>query len=268
MSKVYTDKTNGERVTIIKEDDVYYTIDDGSGNAVRVKKDTFTKRYESSNAIDPEQFLNTKSAIENLAKQLQQLDTNKLQDGGDDKTRIKIKPPVVLSDSQKEHISPVSDNKVDGPKITDAQRQKMIEEFQKKQSDTPQQTFTYVDEDEVIEYELPTPGEDNINTAIPVTNPGVKNEPVQRVDPLQMMFKMFKNNYDVTINLKIEDKIANPQFIAMVMENVEGDAIEYYAKIILEKLLKEPLKLKKEIYEQLKKEIYGEEKQDTPSNET
>lgn len=267
MAKVYTDKTTGDRVTILKEDEIYYTLDDGSGNAVKVKKETFSKRYEMSNTIDPEQFLNTTSTIENLAKQLQQIDTNKIQEGGDDKTRIKIKPPVVLADSQQEHISPTHDNTTEGPKISDVQRQKMIEEFQKKQGELPQKPITYIDDDDnVIEYELGKPGEETVNTAIPVSNPTVKNEPVQRIDPLQMMFKMFKNNYDVTINLKIEDKIANPQFIAMVMENVEGDAIEYYAKIILEKLLKEPLKLKKEIYEQLKREVYGESvESETPS---
>ena len=74
-----------------------------------------------------------------------------------------------------------------------------------------------------------------------------------------MMFKMFKNNYDIKLTFEIEEKIADPAFIKMVMENVEGDAIEYYTKKILDKILKEPLKLKKEIYEQLELEIYGED---------
>jgi type I restriction enzyme S subunit len=37
MSKVYTDKTTGERVSIIKEDDSFFTLEDG----VKIKKETF-----------------------------------------------------------------------------------------------------------------------------------------------------------------------------------------------------------------------------------
>lgn len=264
MSKVYTDKTTGERVSIIKEDDSFFTLEDG----VKIKKESFAKRYEPSGVIDPEEFLNTTSAIENLAKKLMSVDPTKIQDGGDDKTRIKIKPPVVLADSQQEHISPTQNNTVEGPKVSEAQRQKMLEEFAKQQGHQVQQPLTYIDDDDnVIEYEMPqppAPGEPTPQNQ-GIAGPEDKNfagRPIPpRIDPLQMMFNMFKNNYDVTINLKIEDKIANPQFIAMVMENVEGDPIEYYAKIILEKVLKEPLKLKKEIYDQLKKEIYGEQQE-------
>lgn len=253
----YKDKNTGEQVTIIKEDDSFYTLD----NKVRVKKETFEKRYESVGTINPDDFFNPTSAIEKLAKQLQNMDTNQIQERPDDVTRIKYKPPVVISDSQ-HHISPVSDNKVEGPSVNESQRQRMIEEYKKNNPASQQpQKFVYVDDDGAVEYEMPKVGD------ITQQPQAIPQQPLQtfvqpeapKADPMQMMFKMFKNNYDVTINLKFEDKIANPQFIAMVMENVEGDAIEYYSKIILDKILKEPLKLKKEIYDQLKREVYGAE---------
>ena len=79
-----------------------------------------------------------------------------------------------------------------------------------------------------------------------------------KVDPIQMMFKMFKNNYPVKLNVEIEENIPNPTFIGMVQENVEADAVEYYANLISEKLLKDPTKLKTEIYNQLKSIINKE----------
>ena len=62
--------------------------------------------------------------------------------------------------------------------------------------------------------------------------------PESKVDPIQMMFKMFKNNYPVKLNVEIEENIPNPTFIGMVQENVEADAVEYYAKVISDKILK------------------------------
>jgi len=92
-----------------------------------------------------------------------------------------------------------------------------------------------------------------LNGDKPITK---KVEP--KVDPIQMMFKMFKSNYPVKINLEIEENIPNPTFIGMVQENVDADAVEYYANLISEKMLKDPTKLKNEIYKQLKKIINNE----------
>jgi hypothetical protein len=69
---------------------------------------------------------------------------------------------------------------------------------------------------------------------------------------------MYKNNYPVKLNVIIEENIPNPTFIGMVQENVEADAVEYYANLISDKLLKDPSKLKTEIYNQLKSIINKE----------
>jgi len=69
---------------------------------------------------------------------------------------------------------------------------------------------------------------------------------------------MFKNNYPVKLSVEIEENIPNPTFIGMVQENVEADAVEYYANLISDKLLKDPTKLKTEIYNQLKRIINKE----------
>ena len=94
-----------------------------------------------------------------------------------------------------------------------------------------------------------------LNGDKPITK---KIEQKPAVDPIQMMFKMFKSNYPVKLNLEIEENIPNPTFIGMVQENVEADAVEYYANLISDKLLNDPAKLKIEIYNQLKSIINKE----------
>lgn len=56
----------------------------------------------------------------------------------------------------------------------------------------------------------------------------------------------------------MKEKIPNPQFIGMVQENVEADAIEYYANLMSKKILSDPNMLKDEIYKQLKSIINTE----------
>lgn len=259
MANTYVNKQTGEKVKIVKEESAFYTLDDG----VKIKKETFSKRYDQSGEIDPMEFLNPTSALENMAQQIQQVDPNQVVNEPEHSTRIKMKPSEVLADNSREQINPV-DNTDGGIQISEAKRKQMIDEYNlKKELGEPNLTapsFTnesHQTEDGYIEYEMPNEGEGRIKqTSGPQPN---TSQPTPQMDPLQMMFKMFKNNYEVKLTFEIDEKIADPAFIGMVMENVEGDAIEYYTKKILNKILKEPLKLKKEIYSQLELEIYGED---------
>lgn len=259
----FVNKQTGEKVRIVKEDAAFYTLDDG----VKIKKETFTKRYTQTEEIDPNDFFSPRSAIEKLAQDLKSIDPSKVQEDGSG-ARIKMKPPTVLQDNSREQINPVN-NTSEGIKISEAQKQRMIEEWRLKQelgeqtqppsfmneSTQPTQDTGY------IEYEMPGQGGGSMRQINQPTQPTSQvNTPTQpQMDPMQMMFKMFKNNYEVKIQLEFDEKIADPQFIQMIMENVEGDAVEYYTKIMMDKIIKNPLKLKKEIYRQLKIEIFGEE---------
>jgi hypothetical protein len=68
----------------------------------------------------------------------------------------------------------------------------------------------------------------------------------------------FKKNYDVSINLEVNEKIVEPNFLKMVSDNVNDDIIEWYAGQFVDKILYDPDKLKEEIYNQLYFEVYGE----------
>lgn len=251
-NNVYTDKVTGEQVTIINEDVNFYELN----NKVRIKKDVFAKKYEQKTEIDPNSFFSNQYAsadpLMNLANQIKNLDSSMISDIPDAGTKIKYTPPVVLSDNS------MSQTEVKQPQIeesvilTPEQKKSMLEEWRKTQpgAQIPQvQNKNWDDEDDILLNGIKT---DNISESKIYK----KEEPM--VDPIQMMFKMFKNNYPVKLNIEIEENIPNPTFIGMVQENVEADAVEYYAKVISDRLLKDPEKLKTEIYNQLKSIINKE----------
>jgi hypothetical protein len=239
MSEVYIDKSTGENVKIINEDTNFYTLD----NSVRIKKEIFSKKYEQKVEIDPDSFFQKKNIANdpllNLANQIKNLDSSKVPDGGGGAS-VKYTPPVVLADNS------VSQTKINTPQLeeninlTPEQKKAMLEEWRKTQpgAQIPEIQNRDWEDDERF-----------LNGDKPITPP---KPPEPKVDPIQMMFKMFKNNYPVKLNVEIEENIPNPTFIGMVQENVEADAVEYYAKVISDKLLKDPTKLKDEIYKQLK----------------
>jgi hypothetical protein len=175
----------------------------------------------------------------NLANQIKNLDTSKVAEsaGG---ASVKYTPPVVLADNSVSQTKINTSQLEDNINLTPEQKRIMLEEWRKTHpgAQIPEIQNRDWEDDERF-----------LNGDKPITPP---KPPEPKVDPIQMMFKMFKNNYPVKLNVEIEENIPNPTFIGMVQENVEADAVEYYAKVISDKLLKDPTKLKDEIYKQLK----------------
>jgi hypothetical protein len=239
-NNVYVDKNTGEKVQILNEEPTFYVLD----NSVRIKKEVFAKKYEQTAEIDPDSFFAPKyttDPLANIANQIKSLDPYKVNESSQG-TQVKYTPPVVLSDNSMSQ-SVVKQAQIEEQiHLTPEQKKAMLEEWRKTQpgAQIP----------EVQERNWDAEDDRFLNGDKPIIVKPKVEEP--KVDPLQMMFKMFKNNYPVTINLKIEEKIPNPTFIGMVQENVEGDAIEYYANLISDKFLSDPSKLKTEIYNQLK----------------
>ena len=67
-------------------------------------------------------------------------------------------------------------------------------------------------------------------------NPTPNYQPT--IDPINMMFSTFKRSHEVTFNFEFKDKIANPEFIKMMMENMDGDIVGYYKKMIVDNIMK------------------------------
>jgi hypothetical protein len=84
----------------------------------------------------------------------------------------------------------------------------------------------------------------------------------QMTDPSEMMFKTFKRNHEIQINVSFKEKIGKPEFIKMMMENMEGDIVGYYKKLIVDDIMNNFKVIEDEVEKQIKEEIFGvDEKQ-------
>jgi len=79
----------------------------------------------------------------------------------------------------------------------------------------------------------------------------------KELDPSEIMFKTFKRNHDISINLTIKDKIGKPEFVRMMMENIEGDIIKYYKTLIMNNIMNNIKYIENEVEKNLKYEIFG-----------
>lgn len=247
---VYVDKLTGEQVTIVNENDTFYVLD----NSVSIKKDIFFKRFEKDGGIvDANSFFSSKSTNDpllNVAQQILNMDTTKISDIQSPPTVRFVEKPMVFADSSMSQAT-IKQPQMEAPiQLSKEQRDAMLEQFRNSMEGAKipivQQKYNNYDDDDEI---LLNGTQNNVN------NVAVQKEPI---NPLETMFKMFKNNYTVELKLNFEEKIPNPQFIGMVQENVEADAIEYYANLISKKILSDPNILKNEIYKQLKSIINTE----------
>ena len=80
---------------------------------------------------------------------------------------------------------------------------------------------------------------------------------VQAEDPTTALFKKFRRNHSITLNLKIKDKISKPDFIKVMADGLEGDIIQFYTDDIFATFLKNTEGIKIEIYNQIHKNVYG-----------
>jgi hypothetical protein len=243
MSNVFIDKSTGEEVSILSEDVNFLVLN----NNIRIKKDVFYKKFEEKSQIDPNSFFSQQYSASdpllNLANKLKSLDTSKIVDEGTG-TKVKYNPPVTLSDSSQPY-KPVQPQTEESITLTPDQKRAMLEEWRRTQ---PGAQIPEVQKEDWADDERFLNGD----------KPILQKAPEVKSNPIEMMFKMFKNNYLVKLNISIEENIPSPNFISIIQENVETDAIEYYANLISSKLLKDPEKLKTEIYNQLKSTINKE----------
>lgn len=88
-------------------------------------------------------------------------------------------------------------------------------------------------------------------------NPTPNYQPT--IDPIKMMFSTFKRNHEVTFNFEFKDKIANPEFIKMMMENMDGDIVGYYKKMIVDNIMKNLHIIENVVENELKELLITEE---------
>jgi hypothetical protein len=76
-------------------------------------------------------------------------------------------------------------------------------------------------------------------------------------NPAEAMFKTFKRNHEIQINVVFKEKIGKPEFIKMMMENMEGDIVGYYKKLIVDDIMNNFKTIEDEVEKQIKEEIFG-----------
>jgi hypothetical protein len=265
-SNVYVDKASGEKVSIINDNADFYVLN----NSVSIKKDVFARKYEPQVEVDPNSFFNNSNystdPLLNIANQIRNIDSSKINESQASGAHVKYTPPVILADTSLPPGGVIRQPQMEGQIVLSAQEKRaMLEQYNREhpnaQMPIPEAKDWDQEEERLLNGEVENP-QDPFAIQAQESRPRPPKpetfKPEPKVDPMQMMFKMFKSNYPVTLNVEIKENIPNPTFIGMIQENVETDAIEYYAKLISDKLLKDPEKLKTEVYNQLKSIINKE----------
>ena len=250
-NNVYVDKSTGEQVSIISDNADFYVLN----NSVSIKKDVFSRKYEQQVEVDPNNFFSTNYSTDpllNIANQIRNIDSSRVPENQGGASVNFIQQPIVLRDtSLPEGV--VKQPQMEGEiKLSKEEKAAMLAQWKQNMpgAQIPEQKNWDEEEEKLLNGEVDNP-QDPFAIQAQASRPRpLKPEP--KVDPMQMMFKMFKSNYPVKLNVTIEENIPNPSFIGMIQENVETDAIEYYSKLISDKLLKDPDKLKNDVYKQLK----------------
>lgn len=299
MSQFYKkDDAQRKIVTIVDEQDIFYQLSDGQ----MIKKDIFNKYYlpfvskqntninnpplNESSEIDPVSFFNTPSVKQDVIQKIKNTDTSNIPD-------VKMPPQVVnkpidnLPNQQMVNesiVKQVEDLPIPNNTNTDVSQYKVYDndddayqDFIKKNQHPPiQQPPTPTPKplseiDQLFEDEKMAFGEEEAIKRRDIRlkkNPVVQRQTTEQTqsnhqfDPSEMMFKSFKRNHPISVTIKFEDKIGNPDFVKMMMENMDGDIVGYYKKIIMNNIINNIKHVEDEVERCIKLEIFGEEPED------
>ena len=80
-----------------------------------------------------------------------------------------------------------------------------------------------------------------------------------QLDPNEMVFSTFKRKHDISVNIEFKDKIGKPEFVKMMVENMEGDIVQYYKKIIINNIYTNIKIIEEQVEKQIIKEIFGDD---------
>jgi len=86
-----------------------------------------------------------------------------------------------------------------------------------------------------------------------------QHTPQSNISPIELMFSTFKRKHPITINVEFQDMIGEPDFVKLMVENMDGDIVGYYKKKVMENIMKDLSKIEKAVEETIKSEIFGDE---------
>jgi hypothetical protein len=258
MSQKYFSVTKPDSiVTIVNDLDTFYQLSDGN----MIKKDSFENKYqpvlegfekehkgfnfnpESSDTLDPTAFFNSGSIPTDEITKIKSVDTTKVPDA--------YIPPVVKKvDENNQSIQPVQNTQVQNNIPQQPAVDPMIEI--NSQYDNELMVFGQA-EAELRKAKRLNRLYPNNTQKLPTPPPAQQPQ----INPVDMMFSTFKRNFDISFNIEFTDKIGNPEFIKLMMENMDGDIIGYYKKLIMENIQNNIYKIEQEVENTLQLTIFG-----------
>jgi hypothetical protein len=270
--KFFNVKNPTETVTIIAEQSNFYQLSDG----IMIKKELFSDKYQpvlpgfeneinenvqpfaqpftqqqNNEKIDPNSFFKTNaikldsSEINNIKN----IDTSKVVEQNERTTIVKDTTQSIKS---LQNISPQPQPIINENKDTELENINRLFDDEKMVYGENEATLR---RNKRLQRLLPPEQQqqqhiDNQQIKIPEQ----KSRPIQ--DPLQMMISTFKKVHEITFNFEFKDKIANPEFIKLMMQNMDGDIISYYKQMVMNNILTN-VKTIEDIVEQTLKEEIG-----------
>jgi hypothetical protein len=269
QNKRFQSNETQEIVTISGDNGVFYNLSNGAN----IKKDIFFQKY--SEMVDPSSFFQQQSAagLSSLAEQMRNVDSSKAMDGDLGGPQVKYRQEAVSEQlqappeyremlmrkfQQEQQNKDLSQYRVfenDDDAAADfekRQKQQQVTQFQQRQrppdpyNQPPQQPQQPVNEN----YEQPVQ---------PMQQPIAQPSYLSPEEESFRFFKGFKRAYPIKLTVDFDERIAEPNFIRMMVTNMEGDIIKFYTKEIMNRIYNDPGFLENKIYDKLRTLVFVEE---------
>lgn len=252
----------------------------------------------SDNELDPSSFFKKTSLSDDVINTIKQTDSSKVPDVNDAvRSEVKRSGENRVSESAQQNYNESLVKQVEGPDIpnntnTDVSQYKVYDNDEdayddfvnkNKPASQPQQQIDVKEQKMQIERlfddEKMTFGEeeaitrrskrllklkpdvteqpkelDNLNP----TNVQQPSQPTQ-LSPIELMFSTFKRKHPITINVSFDDLIGEPEFVKLMVENMDGDIVGYYKKKVMENIMKDLSVIEKAVELKIKEEIFGKD---------
>lgn len=217
--------------------------------------------------IDPNSFLNNRSAFESLTETIKNIPTNNIADDG----------PVNLS-NYGDPLRPTSDDSAVVYSSIDDEREELARKYgvvDNRDAIIKQQEALskLIDEEDLPpvpaqQTYIPPVVDDSIQR-VEVRRDGdgeVLQRPIAKPeDPIHVMFRNAKKVVDFNLDLTLNNKIPRLDFIEMMEDSYEKSIIDFLASEIANDLLKDPQNLKFQISEKIKEMVYNKPVKKTAS---
>jgi hypothetical protein len=301
------DDVNKRPITIVDNKELFYMLSDGQmikkdvfpKYYYPIMNESVTPKISNTDYVDPNSFFNTPHAIP--VEKLKKVDTSRMKDDEIGAQVIKNTTNQMKSIPNTPNVprQNINENLVQQTPInqpipnhtnTDVSQYKVFDndddaynDFIKKsqQGEQPQQPaqvqsikpvmseIEVLFEDEKITFGLEEAikrRDTRLKRTHVESNTNI-SQPQLQIDPSEIMFKTFKRNHDISINVTFKDKIGKPDFVKMMIENMEGDIIQFYKKIIMNNIINNLKFIEDEVEKNLKLEIFGDKNNMTTETE-